>query len=623
MTPAAAERPRWERASRGKRMARTLLAVVLLVALAPVAGTATAMENGGRGTPRSVVNTELSSAQRDRIDGLLARMTLDEKIGQLFVVSFNGTTATHATSANATANEAEIGTATIAEAIRRYHVGGVIYFGANVVSPQQVAQLSAALQSAATSSGAKVPLSLSVDQEGGTVWRLNAPASLSPGNMAVGATGDPANAYAAGRIMAQEMRTLGINWNLAPVSDVNTQPYNQADGARSFGDDPSVVPAYVRQAVLGQRAGGVASTLKHFPGLGSTLSNSDVAIAKSSQTAEQFRRRDLPAFAAGIDAGAEAVLTAHLQAPRLVGSNRPTSLSYKVVTGILRNELGFRGAVITDTLQAAALDAIPPARVVVEALRAGNDMLLMPVNLPSAVAAVRQAVQDGRLTRERIDRSVRRILELKAKAGMLDGPWRGSLAMIAGTVGAPDHLAVMSRIANESATLISPRDARVPLRPRGLILVAGPVASTVPQLADALDTLGFTTTTMVTGFGATTDTIDKAVASARSASLVVLQTYDVFGDSGQKALLPALIGTGVPVVVVPIDGPYDAAWASGAAAVVTTYGFTATNLQAVATALVGGITAGRLPVTVPAAGPRPRPVLFPRDWGLRWSAAAR
>ncbi len=559
----------------------------------------------------------------DRIERILDRMTLDEKVGQLFVVSFTGTAASRATAANAAANVKELGTSTIAEAIRRYHVGGVIYFSDNIVSPQQLARVSDAMQSTATTTGARVPLSISIDQEGGTVWRLNAPASMAPGNMAVGATGDPRNAYESGRIMAEEMRTLGVTWNLAPVADVNTQPYNQADGARSFGDDPTVVPAYVREAVLGQHAGGVASTLKHFPGLGSTLSNSDFAIAKSRQTAKQFRTRDLPAFAAGIDAGAEAVLTAHLQAPALVGSKRPTSLSHRVVTGILRGQLGFRGAIITDSLQAAALDAIPQPRVMIDAIRAGNDMLLMPDSLPVAFTAVRQAVADGRISRARLDASVRRILTLKANAGMLDAPWPASLSTIARTVGAPDHVATMARIAGDAATLIAPEGARVPLRPRtGTVLVAGPVASTVPQLAGMLTTLGFRTTTLVTGFGATQETVDGAVTAARAADAVVLQTYDVFGDSGQKRLLPALIATGTPVVVVPIDGPYDAAWADGASAVVTTYGFTATNLQAVATALVGARTAGRLPVTVPAAGPRPRPVLFPNGWGLTWGSGS-
>ncbi len=563
--------------------------------------------------------TSATAPDDARVERILSSMTLDEKIGQLFVVSFSGTSATAADPTSTAANVKALGVATAVDAVRRYHVGGIIYFSGNVKSPRQLASVSGSLQAAALSSGARVPLSISIDQEGGTVWRLNAPASMSPGNMAVGATRDPGNAYHAGRIMAREMRVLGINWNLAPVADVNTQPYNQVDGARSFGDDPRVVPAYVRMAVLGQRAGGIASAVKHFPGLGSSKANSDVAIARSPQTAAQFRSRDFPAFAAAIDADVDSVLTAHLVAPKLVGSDRPTSLSRKVVTGILRKELGFRGAVITDTLQAAALKSIPPARVVVEAIRAGNDMLLMPVNLPEAVKAVRTAIQDGRITRQRLDQSVRRILDMKLNAGMLDAPWRGTLAEIGATVGAPEHVATMNRIARESVTLIAPKGADVPLRRTGgTILVAGTGSTAVPAMAAALGTRGMSTTTMVTGFGASAQTIGTAVTAARTSSAVVLLTYDVFGDGGQKRLIPALIATGVPVIVVPIDGPYDAAWADGAEAVVTSYGYTPTNLDAVAAALVGRATVGVLPVTVPAAGPKPRPVLYPRGWGLTW-----
>jgi beta-N-acetylhexosaminidase len=176
----------------------------------------------------------------------------------------------------------------------------------------------------------------------------------------------------------------------------------------------------------------------------------------------------------------------------------------------------------------------------------------------------------------------------------------------------------MSRIALDSVTLISPTGAEVPLgRSTRSILVAGTGNTAVPAMAAALSTYGFSTTSLVTGFGATQSTIDKAVAAARDADAVVLLTYDVFGDDGQKRLIPAMIATGVPVTVVPVDGPYDAAWARRAAAVVTSYGYTPTNLQAVASVLVGRRPAGTLPVAIPAVTPRPRPVLYPRGWGLQ------
>jgi beta-N-acetylhexosaminidase len=178
----------------------------------------------------------------------------------------------------------------------------------------------------------------------------------------------------------------------------------------------------------------------------------------------------------------------------------------------------------------------------------------------------------------------------------------------------------MDEIAQESVTLIAPEGSAAPLvGATGPILVAGTGTTAVPAMAAALTTRGLQTTSMVTGFGADESVISGAVSAARTASAVVLLTYDVFRDSGQKKLIRRLTTMGVPVIVVPVNGPYDAAWADGAAAVITSYGYTPTNLDAVAGALMGGQTPGVLPVTVPDTGAPPRAVLYPRGWGLSWT----
>lgn len=558
----------------------------------------------------------LSRPERRRVERLLRGMTLAEKVGQVFTVAFAGQSASAPDAASAATNLAAFGQAAATGMVRDYHVGGVIYFGANVRSPQQVAQLSRDLQIAATRSGAGVPLSVSIDQEGGTVTRLPAPASVAPGNMAVGATADLGAAHDVARVLGTELRSLGVTWDLAPVVDVNTEPLNAADGSRSFGDDPARVSMFAHAAVDGLHAGGVATSAKHFPGLGSTISNSDFSVSRSDQAAAEFRRRDFPPFSAAIAAGTDSVMTAHLVAPRLAGSDVPTSMSGAVVRGMLRDELGFRGVVVTDTLQAAALDAIPPDRRVVDAFLAGNDVLLMPVSLPSAVTALTDAVADGTVPTARLDRSVRRILTMKARTGMLDRPWAGTVAEIGDTVGTPDHLATMADAADAAITLLAP--VPVPLGPAtGPVLVAGFGRTTVPAMAGLLSAYGLTVDQQVVGTHPTPAAVTAAVAAARRHAAVVLLTYNVNGDPGQQQLMRALIDTGVPVTVVMVGAPYDAAWADGAAAVLAAYAYTAPNLQAAARALLGRPTTGTLPVAVPAAAD-PTTVAFPRGWGATW-----
>ncbi|OLE25340.1 MAG: hypothetical protein AUG44_16370 [Actinobacteria bacterium 13_1_20CM_3_71_11] len=520
-----------------------------------------------------------------RVRALMAAMTLPEKVGQMFVSYVYGDSATTAAPADVAANEALYGpgAGNGAAVLARYHLGGVIYFtwSGNLANPQQIGALSNGLQQAALASG-RVPLLISTDQEGGVVNRIGAPLAVSPGNMALGATVNPLEAYRAARVSGTELRALGINVDDAPVVDVNTNPRNSADGARAFGDRTPAVSAFAVAAVAGYQAGGVAAQAKHFPGLGDTTVNTDNGVAVTNETRQQIMDTHVPPFRAAIAAGAKSVMVAHIVAPALDPSGRPASLSRPIVTGLLRGELRYDGVVVTDALDAAALRGIPSNQVVLDAIEAGDDILLMPPHLPDAVQAVLDAVRDGRISTERIDRSVHRILRMKAQLGLFTDPYT-TPERISSTVGTPEHAQTMATAARRSITLLRNGGA--------LPLATG-------------------RTVLVTGWGvAGPAVIAQAVAAARAADVTVVTTSNTWADTTQQDLVAALLGTGKPVVVVAVNGPYDIAYFPSAPTYLATYGYQPVSIAALVDTLLGANPTGRLPVTVRT--PDGTRVLFP------------
>ncbi|MDI5961776.1 glycoside hydrolase family 3 protein [Streptantibioticus silvisoli] len=530
-------------------------------------------------------------------------MTLRDKVGQLFVCEVHGTGATTTTAAQATANHhlygPDVGNG--AQLLAKYHLGGVIYFGwaGNLAGPQQIAALSNGLQRAALSDPDGVPLQISTDQEGGVVNRIGAPLAVSPGNMAIGAAFSPRVAYDTAKAGGTELRALGITVDDAPVVDVNTEPANSADGPRSFGDDPATVAALGTAAVDGYRSAGVAAQVKHFPGLGDTTVNTDNGVAVTDRTRAEIMAEDVPPFRAAITAGVQSVMAAHIVAPALDPSGAPASLSRPIVTGLLRDTLHYDGVVITDSLSAAALGGIAPDRIVLDAINAGDDELLMPADLPSAVATVLTAVHDGTLSTARIDQSVYRILREKYELGLFTDPYTTSGA-VGANVGTPAHLATMADAARRSMTLLRNDDRTLPLAAGRHVLVTGWGASPTTALAADLTAAGVSTRRLYTG-SPDQAAIDAAVAAARATDVTVVTTYNAWGDATQRALVDQLLATGRPVVVVTVGGPYDLAYFPGARTCLAAYGYQPVTLSAVSDALLGTAPTGHLPVTVPDA----------------------
>ncbi|MFN8215962.1 MAG: glycoside hydrolase family 3 protein [Solirubrobacterales bacterium] len=578
-----------------------------------------------------------SRAERDWIRQTLARMTLREKVGQLFVINGFGT-GLHDRSPQARRfNRQFYGVSDMAELIRRFQPGGIIYFdwSNRLEDPAKVAALSNGIQRLARHQHSRVPLLISTDQEEGEVTRIGAPATVFPGNMALGATREVGLARRAARITGEELRAMGINVDNAPVVDSNVNPLNEADGIRSFGDRPPFVARYGAAAVRGyqQAAGssGVAATAKHFPGLGDVAINPDDGTVSSPQTLAQVHSQNFPTLAAAIAAGVDQVMITHIVFPRISGSKYPSSLLPFWGKGQLRGYLGYRGLVTTDALDAAAVSSFPPGQVALKALRAGNDQLLEiaqpealegsdkpPANLLAARRAVLRAVKRSPARMHALMVSVRRVLRLKWRLGLVRDPFT-SQARVRRTVGTPAHLAVARRAARRSITLLRNDAGLLPLTPNTgqRALVTGFGLVTTKTLGAAIEAHGLAAQVLDTGFSPEPAQIAEAIAAARQSDLVVVSTFNAWTPGAtQVELVDQLLATGKPVVVVAVGTPYDVAYLPAAPTFLAGLDYQPPSLEAAVEALFGDLDpSGRLPVTVRQPPPSTA-VLYPFGFGL-------
>ncbi|MFG1750865.1 glycoside hydrolase family 3 protein [Streptosporangium sandarakinum] len=374
---------------------------------APAAPSAT--PDGSQAPPAS------RASASSKVEAVLARMSLEEKVGQLFMPVVYGADPGTVSGENS----ARFGADTPAKAVAKYRPGGVILFpwAGNVKSVRQVVALTNGLQKASP----KIPLLIGADQENGRVSRLAPLVTAMPGASVIGATGDPSLARKAAEVTGSELRALGINLDFAPVADVNINPRNPVIGPRAYGSDPAKVSRMVAAAVKGFHDSGTATAAKHFPGHGDTDVDSHSGLPVIRHSLSQWRKLDAPPFAAAIGAKTDVVMSAHVVMPKLDPSGDPSTLSKPILTGLLRDRLGFDGVVSTDALDMAGVrKKYGDAQVPVRAILAGVDLLLMPPNFTKAYDAVLAAVKSGKISRARLDQSVRRLLTLKEARGLLE-----------------------------------------------------------------------------------------------------------------------------------------------------------------------------------------------------------
>lgn len=588
-----------------KHPRRTVLAAALGAAAA--AATASPAHAGGSGEKRFVKRR-------------LKAMSLEEKVGQLFTVYAYGRTADTADPADVAKNQETHGVNNAAELIAAYKVGGIIYFAwsNNVASPAQITGLSNGLQAASTADGE--PLLIATDQEHGLVVRITAPATQLPGAMALGATHDPGAAYDAAVISGTELRAMGLNVNFAPDADVNVNPANPVIGVRSFGSDAEHVAGLAAAQVEGYQArGDLAATVKHFPGHGDTEDDSHTDLPQIDHTYEEWQEVDAPPFRAAIDAGAGLIMSAHIQFPALDPTLTPATLSKPILTGLLREELGYDGVIVTDSLAMEGVrEGYGDDRIPVLALQAGIDMLLMPVDLDLAYNAVLAAVAAGELHEARIDESVTRILGLKYRLGLYDDPYADPEDMAA-IVGAPAHLEAAQALSDRTTTLVH-NDGTLPIpTDGGSLLVTGWGETTTNLLTAEFTKRGFSPTRVVTGLAPTQAATEAAVAAAEGKSFIVVSTNGVAANPAQVSLVKALAATGAPVVALGVRNPYDIAHLTeDVNAYLATYSYSADGLESAVAAVLGHLNPqGKLPVDIPRADD-PESVLFGFGHGLSY-----
>jgi beta-N-acetylhexosaminidase len=435
-----------------------LAALVFVFVCCAVGGSASDKDKNASKTaahsarPRPI---HLDRSGRAWADRTLRKMSNEEKVGQLFMiwakVQFM--------------NDADPIWVELRDKVRKYHIGSL---GMTVPTdgplllksqPYEAAELLNRLQKTS-----RLPLIFAADFERGVAMRLNG-TTVFPHAMAFGAAGKPENAEEFGRITAQEARAIGVHWNFFPDADVNSNPANPIINTRSFGGDPEQVGDFVAAYIKGAHKGAMLTTAKHFPGHGDTATDSHLGVAQVGGDRARLDAVELPPFKRAIAAGVDAVMVAHVTVPALDAEpNRVATTSKAVVTGLLKEEMGFKGIVVTDALDMAALTRLyanDVGRAAVEAFKAGNDLLIIPADLDSSYRDLLQAVKSGEISRARLDESVRRILELKASLG-LNKNRLTDIDQLERLVGTPENLAAGQRIAEQAITLVRDNGHELP-----------------------------------------------------------------------------------------------------------------------------------------------------------------
>ncbi len=499
----------------------------------------------------------------------LSGMTLEQKVCQLFMIHTHGT-----------AEEKKL--------IRELHIGGVIYYNwANGLdNPEQVKQLSASLQKVA-----EIPLLIATDQEGGLVARLSSGGFTQfPGNMALAAAGNPALCEEAAQAMGEEMLACGVNMNLAPVIDVNSEPKNPIIGVRSFGDDPEVVAALGRAMMEGFSRAGVLPVLKHFPGHGDTAVDSHYGLACVKKSREELEEMELVPFRA-LSGSADVIMTAHILVPALDSEDCAT-LSYPIVTTLLREELGFKGVVMTDSMVMRGVLDLCGGDVdiaCVKAFEAGCDLFLLggrdlqsehaeltPQDILRIVRVFQERVKAGTISMERLDASVERILALKKKM------------TICSTMPFCAHPELSRKIAEMSVTTL--RAGAVGFKGREVCVIAPRVCAAAGRF-DAL---------FYNGLDPSEEERAALIREAKKKEAVVFLSYNAWKNPGQQALIREIADLKKPCAVIALRDPYDVSVVPHSMSVLATYSVIPASVEAAMDVLLGrGTARGRCPVDIP------------------------
>ena len=470
-------------------------------------------------------------------------MTLKEKIGQRLMTGFPGTEMSEE----------------FRQAVREYKVGNVILFKENVADCAQLKQLCRDIQDFVRQETGHSAF-IAIDQEGGVVTRLREDGVNIPGAMALGATGNPENAYAAGKLIGRELRALGPNFNFAPSVDVNCNPRNPVIGVRSYGDDPVAVGRFGARAIQGFMEGGVLSTAKHFPGHGDTDLDSHLALPCVDKSMEQLEKMELIPFRAAVEAGVPAVMTSHILYPQIEPENIPATMSRRIMTGILREKLGFRGIIVSDCMEMAAIRAnYGVSEGTLAAFRAGVDLVEIthhPLWCCEAAQRILDAAENGELDMNEMEASVQRILDAKKQ-------WIDEMEPCDFDFAAA---------AEESRRMLEQTVTQIAAPAEGFRFSENPLCIGCEAYRTSLvgnvdedkgNPFGLAAARALNGTCAdmtrdpSREEIDELVARAREHGSAVVGAFNTISNPGQMALIRALAENQIPTAVAGLRSPYD------------------------------------------------------------------
>lgn len=483
----------------------------------------------------------------------------------------------------------------------------------------------------------RVPLLVGGDFERGASMRVDG-TTIFPHAMAFGATGDPNFSRTEGEITAKEARALGVQWVFYPVADVNNNPDNPIINIRSFGEDPRAVAAQVAGFIEGAHADKrnfVLTTAKHFPGHGDTAVDTHVNLATITADRAHLESTELVPFRAAIAAGVDAVMTAHIAVPALAPPDLPATLSPAILTGLLRKELDFRGLVVTDALEMGGIaKGFTSGEAAVRALEAGADTLLMPADPDAAIKAVVAAVEDGRLTRQRIRDSVMKILAAKEKMG-LDRKRLVDIESIGDVVDSPESNEKAAEVAERAVTLVRNTGGMIPLsapeRACFLVLAEGRYSTGGQAFAQEVRKRAAAATVVTLDASMTAADVDTALAPTAACERYVIAAYAqvaAFRGAGLAGELPRVIETlaasGKPAALVALGNPYLLRSFPNVTAYLATYSTVPPSEVAAVRALWGETPIrGRLPVTIPGLAALGEGIQLKATRGSGNSGAAR
>ena len=525
-------------------------------------------------------------------------MMLAEQIGQVLTIGFHATTPPQK----------------VIDLIQQQHIGNIILFKRNIQNAQQVYELTQHLQRIAREAGHRYPLLIMIDQENGMVRRFGHSATIFPGNMALGAIGSEQVAYDIAVATGRELQALGINMNLAPDVDVNNNSANPVIGVRSFGEDPQLVARLGAAMVKGYHDAGIITTLKHFPGHGDTAIDSHLALPIIPYTMERLETIELVPFRHAIQAGADSIMIAHMYLPALMQDEMvPATVSHAIVTGLLREKLGFTGLIVSDCMEMHALSrVVGTEQGTVQALRAGIDLVLLShgyVHQQGSIRAIHEAIEDGTLAVDRIRDAAERVLQLKARTLSWD---RLPDATELHSIGSKAHQQLRDQAYERSTTLVRDMAGLLPLqlRPdqRLLILFLQPIivscAVDTDFPGDALVEIIQKHHTLVDTLSITYMSVqhdaDVIAQAVKKADMVIVVTANANHNKSQAQTVQQLLQSGKPVIGIAAYDPYDLLAFPELGTYLATYEYTQPAFVAVARVLFGEIEAqGHLPVSLP------------------------